>query len=119
MVAVRERFAGLGLRPYAPMHLRFAERADGGLDLTWIRRTRIDGDSWAGEDVPLGEETEAYRVRVRDGAGATLRTVDVMQPGWTWSAAERAADTGAAAIEVAQVSRAFGAGPYRRIEING
>jgi len=119
MVHVVAAFDGIGLRPYAPTHLRAAERADGGLDLRWIRRTRIDGDSWLGEDVPLGEVSELYRVRVLGAGDAVLREADVTVPAWTWTATERAADAGAVAIGVAQVSQAFGAGPYRRIEIDG
>ena len=34
----------------------------------WIRRGRIDGDTWEGVDISLGEESEQYRLRVlRDG----------------------------------------------------
>ncbi len=113
-----QAFDGIGLRPYAPVHLRGFERADGGLDLTWIRRTRIGGDSWVGEDVPLAEDFETYRVRVLDGAGAVLRSVDVGSSMWRWTAAARVEDVGAVALEVAQVSQAFGAGPFRRIEID-
>jgi len=112
-------FEGVGLRPYAPVHPRTSERADGGMDVTWIRRTRIGGDSWLGEEVPLGEESELYRVRVIGADGSTIREVDVSRPEWTWEAGARAADTGAVALAVAQVSQAFGAGPYRRIEIDG
>ena len=36
----------------------------------WIRRGRIDGDTWEGVDISLGEESEQYRLRVlRDGQG--------------------------------------------------
>ncbi|NBC95865.1 MAG: hypothetical protein GVY27_05885 [Deinococcus-Thermus bacterium] len=119
MVRVKAAFEGIGLRPYSPVHLRARERPDGGLDVRWIRRTRIDGDSWAGEEVPLGEEREQYRLRVVDAAGGVLRQTDVSAPEWTWSAAARTADATATAIEVAQVSRAYGPGPYRRIEIDG
>ena len=52
-------FDGLGLRPYAPVHLRVAE-AGGDLKVTWIRRTRIGGDRWDTPEVPLGEERESY-----------------------------------------------------------
>ena len=57
-------FEGIGLRPYAPTHLR-ARRQGGDLVVTWVRRTRIDGDGWGRGDVPLGEAREAYLVRVR------------------------------------------------------
>ncbi|MEM1428783.1 MAG: glycoside hydrolase/phage tail family protein [Pseudomonadota bacterium] len=112
-------FEGAGLRPYCPVHLSVRDLEDGGLAVTWVRRTRLNGDSWAGEDVPLGEEREAYRVRVVGAGGDVLRSADVTTPSWTWSAADRAADAGAIALEVAQISQVFGAGPYKRKLING
>ncbi len=112
-------FQGVGLRPYAPVHPRIRERADGAIDMTWIRRTRIGGDSWLGEEVPLGEDLELYRVRVLAADGSPIRETDVSSPQWRWEADARAADAGAVALAVAQVSQAFGAGPYRRIEIDG
>jgi hypothetical protein len=115
-----EAFAGVGLRPYRPAHLRAGRRADGGIGLAWIRRTRIDGDSWQGGEVPLGEEREAYVVRVV-GAGALLREVEVGAPSHVYAAAEQAADGAPAALvfEVAQVSDRFGPGPFERIEFDG
>jgi hypothetical protein len=40
---------GLHDRPWSPAHLRADARADGGLDLGWIARSRMDGDRWEGE----------------------------------------------------------------------
>ncbi len=110
-------FEGIGLRPLAPVHLR-AQWSGGDLGLSWIRRTRIDGDSWAAEEVPLGEEAERYRLRVMGGL-TVLRELDVTAPGWTYTAAMQTADgVGASfAIEVAQVSQSFGPGPYRRLSV--
>ncbi len=54
------------LRPLAPVHAKI--RKEGGqIHISWIRRTRQGGDSWSGLDVPLGEETEVYRVRFYEG----------------------------------------------------
>ncbi len=116
---MQRAFQGGGLRPYAPTHLR-AEDISGDLAVTWVRRTRIDGDSWEGTDVPLGEASEAYRVQVIQG-GATLRDVTVTAPAWTYSAADQAADgvTTPYQIDVAQISDRFGPGLSKRIEING
>ena len=103
-------FDGLGLRPYAPVHLQVAE-ADGDLLVTWIRRTRIGGDRWDTPEVPLGEERESYLVRVRRGA-QVLREEITGSADWIYSAGARAADgpdTGKR-IEVAQISAAFGPG---------
>jgi hypothetical protein len=112
-----EAFAGVGLRPYRPGHLAVERRADGAIEVSWARRTRIDGDSWAGTDVPLGEEREAYLVRVT-GGGAVLREVETDSPTWRYSPGEQAADGagGLLVIEIAQLSVRFGAGPFERIE---
>jgi hypothetical protein len=114
-----EAFAGNGLRPLSPVHLR--HRVVAGEDrFDWVRRTRIDGDSWVSEEVPLGEASEAYRVRVRQG-GQLVREVTVGVSGWTYPAAQRLADgvLGPWRLEVAQVSDRFGAGPWRGIDLAG
>jgi hypothetical protein len=112
-------FEGVGLRPYAPAHLR-ARPAGGDLELSWIRRTRIDGDSWQGTEVPLGEDSEAYLLRVRDLTGVK-REEELSTPAFTYTAAMQAADGIGLpyTIEVAQVSARFGPGPFTRMDING
>ncbi|GGE11176.1 Putative phage tail protein [Gemmobacter megaterium] len=112
-----EAFAGNGLRPLAPVHLRH-DRPGGDDRFTWVRRTRIDGDTWLSEDVPLGEATESYRVRVRQGA-IIKREVTVTQPEWVYSTAERIADDvlGPWRLEVAQVSDRVGAGLWRGMDL--
>ncbi|MCU0910030.1 MAG: glycoside hydrolase/phage tail family protein [Rhodobacteraceae bacterium] len=118
-VEVVEAFDGAGLRPYAPAHLRAARLPNGDLAVTWIRRTRIDGDSWASVEVPLGEEGELYAVRVVQTA-TILREASVTTPAYIYTAAAQAADAAAPgfAIEIAQVSQTFGPGPYTRIIID-
>jgi hypothetical protein len=110
-----EAFAGIGLRPYRPVHLR--ARADAsGLVLSWIRRTRIDGDSWESPDVPLGEDREVYRVTVSLG-GTALRTVEVYEPAWTYGVAAQEADGFGSGchVEVSQLSTRFGPGLPARL----
>ncbi|MEM9846226.1 MAG: host specificity protein, partial [Pseudomonadota bacterium] len=105
-----QAFRGIGLRPYAPAHLRATE-AGGDLEVTWVRRTRIDGDIWDVPDVPLGEAFEAYRVRVVQGT-TVVREAEVTSPVWLYDAAARATDSlsGSYEIRVAQMSEKFGAG---------
>lgn len=112
-------FSGIGLRPYAPCHLQALVDANGDHAFTWIRRSRIDGDSWDLTDVPLGEASEAYLLRVVVG-GSVVRSVQVSQPAWTYHAGMRNADgiSGAFSLDVAQISERFGAGLFARIEIN-
>lgn len=116
VVEKRLAFAGIGLRPYAIGHLRAMPDAT-GIRLRWVRRTRIDGDSWASTEVPLGEEREAYLLRVRRG-DETLREVEVTVPEWNYATALRGADgQGPVTVEVAQLSARFGAGPFRAVTL--
>lgn len=116
-VVQTQAFDGVGLRPYAPVHLRVAEVA-GDLTVTWVRRTRVDGDSWAGYEVPLAEGREAYLLRVI-ADDAVVRSTEVGAPGWTYSVAMQAADgvAGSFTIAVAQLSDAFGPGPFRNVSV--
>lgn len=100
--------------PLAPAHLR-AQRSAGGSDvvLSWLRRSRMDSDSWATADAPLDVTPEAYRVTVFDGP-TPVRTLDTGSPTATYGAAEQTADFGvlpsAFSFAVAQVSPVLGAG---------
>ena len=106
-------FSGIGLRPYRPAHLRLTP-SGGGYDVSWIRRTRTEGDIWETPEVPLGEEQEAYILRVMQGQ-SVLREVSLNSPAWHYSAAERAADGPDVTIAVAQMSARFGPGPFATV----
>ncbi|SEK72916.1 Putative phage tail protein [Roseovarius nanhaiticus] len=111
-------FEGLGLRPYSPVHLRARTTAEGSTDISWIRRTRIDGDRWDTPEVPLGEESESYLIRVSQG-GAILREQSTTEPSWCYEAAQKATDgvAGVYDIEVAQVSAKFGPGLFAKMAV--
>ena len=98
-------YKGTYLRPLAPVHVKAAPRA-GGLELSWIRRSRIGGDSWQGLDIPLGEDGEFYRVQL--WAGAEL------QASFETTAPELFLEAGALGgidnLTIAQGSRRFGWG---------
>lgn len=86
-----------GLRaamPLSPVHLRAAFDEGGDLSLTWIRRGRIGADGWDADEIPLGEEAEAYLVEVRTAGGALKRTAETYAPAWTYEADAIAADFG-------------------------
>lgn len=112
-----EAIGGLrALTPLAPVHLKAAGTGDGGIALSWIRRTRVDGDSWLGPDVPLGEEEERYAVRIRDG-GSVIHSAETTEQALMLDAATVAALGLSASVdvEVAQISFAVGEGiPARR-----
>src|SRR4029079_6702759 len=79
------------LRPLAPVHLN-ATRAAGGVTFHWVRRTRIEGDNWAGE-VPLGEDSEQYVLDILSGP-AVVRSIIVAAPTALYASADELADFG-------------------------
>ncbi|MFY0312353.1 glycoside hydrolase/phage tail family protein [Leisingera sp. D0M16] len=115
-VHLQESFDGNGLRPYSPVHLRLSGALGADISAVWVRRTRIEGDSWELEEVPLGEEVEAYRIRVMRG-GTVLREETSGTPAWSYPAVAQAEDGVQAGdvLEVAQRSARFGAGPTAEV----
>ncbi len=109
---------GVGLRPFAPAHLR-ANEAGGDLLLDWIRTTRVGGENFQAVDVPLAEESEHFRITIRQG-GSVLRTSGVDGAGFNYSAVMQTADGAAGTIEigVARLSAIYGYGPERVITAN-
>jgi hypothetical protein len=57
---------GVHDRPWSPAHLRASPRGDGGFDLAWAPRLRIDGDRWYGQVV--APDLLRFRIRVLEGA---------------------------------------------------
>lgn len=108
--------------PLSPVGLRWALSSGGDLQLIWIRRSRVDADSWIAEDVPLGEAYERYRVDILDISGTLKRTASTIGPAWTYSAADRIADFATTAptfdVRLRQLSAAVGAGVARQTRIN-
>ncbi|MDN2583261.1 glycoside hydrolase/phage tail family protein [Aquibium sp. ELW1220] len=95
-----------GLRaalPLAPVHLRATFETGGDLAVTWIRRGRIGADGWDADEIPLGEEAEAYLVEIRTPGGALKRSAETTAPAWTYDAAAIAADFGGGGSAVVSV----------------
>ena len=108
-------FDGIGLRPYRVAHLR-ARALGNDIHVTWTRRTRIDGDSWDGVDVPLSETAETYTVKLVKN-NLVLREVVTSGPSFTYSADMQLADGAGVEISVAQRSDAFGNGPFQTLPL--
>ena len=102
--------------PLAPCHLE-GQRAKGGdLVITWVRRTRGDGDMKDYTDVPLNETAERYECCiVKDGN--EIRTFAVHVPRAVYTAAEQTADFGGiqgnVRVRVYQISETRGRGFVR------
>lgn len=115
---VTETFAyrGTALRPYSPARIKGVRNGAGDVTLSWIRRTRANGDSWDIPEVPLSEDAERYEADVMSG-GSVKRTLAVTGPAAIYSAAQQVADFGAlqasVSVNVYQVNAAFGRGTPR------
>ncbi len=97
--------------PLSPVHIK-ATRTSEGVELSWIRRTRRDGDAWAGE-VPLNEAGEQYEVDILSG-DVVKRSLTSVEPRILYAAADELADFGAVqtdlSIDVYQTSQIAGRG---------
>jgi hypothetical protein len=114
-VEVAHTFVGEGLKPLSPVHVR-GSRSAGDLNLTWVRRTRIGGDSWDGIDVPLGETQERYEIDILDGP-TVKRTLTATSPSAIYTAAQQTVDFGAPqpsiSLRIFQLSATRGRGTPR------
>ena len=114
---VVEEHAALQLRPLSPAHLRAIRNASCDVTLSWIRRSRIEADSWDAPETPLGETSERYRVEIFSGAGAALRSIDATSASLLYSAADQVADFAALpssfAWSVVQIASNGSAGALR------
>lgn len=105
------------LKPHSPGHVAVEDDGAGGLDVSWVRRTRIGGENdWLQSgDVPLSETAESYSVDVLDApGGSVLRTLTSSSETVNYSAADITTDFGSlpATIDlvVYQVSTEVGRG---------
>lgn len=97
------------MTPLAPVHLRAALMADGTVNLRWIRCSRTGADSWDSADIPLGEEREAYRIRLLDAASRILFATETVNPEWSIEAGSLAAlGPGPLTAEVSQLGAVAG-----------
>ena len=110
-----DAFEGIGRRPFSPVHVR-GEQNGGDVEISWVRRTRSGGDNWELEDVPLGEETEAYEVDILS-SGTVTRTLSSAVTSVTYTSANQFADFGSVQSEIScvvyQLSRTWGRGVGR------
>ena len=108
-------FAGEGYDWYYASPVRGLRSGD-DLALSWVRRTRIGGDSWETAEVPLDEDAERYEVDILDGADVK-RTISSDTPGAIYTGAEQTADFGApqasVSLRVYQMSAVLGRGTPR------
>ncbi|WP_442976784.1 GTA baseplate fiber-binding domain-containing protein, partial [Rubrimonas sp.] len=119
--------AGIGLRPFSAAHVEQpwrTARAPGDLTIRWTRRSRaLAADSWAGLEVPLAEDLEAYEVEIFDCA-TVKRVLSTTTTSAVYTAAQQTADWGAPLgpgdtldIRIVQLSARVGRGAPRSVTL--
>ena len=108
------------LRPLAPVHLKTLTGASGVL-LSWTRCTRVNGDSWELSEVPLGEDSELYKLDILNGT-SVVRSVTVGTPNYLYALADLIADFASLPasfnLQLSQLSQSFGSGVILERTIN-
>jgi Putative phage tail protein len=108
------------LRPLSPAQISYSSSVS-GVQLSWIRRGRIDADTWDVSEIPLGEAVESYNLEIRDGA-ILKRSETVSAANYFYSVANITSDFGAIptsfTFRVSQVSALTGAGAILERIIN-
>jgi len=115
-------YLGYGTTDTLDLHNNQSVAMTGDITISWKRRTRINGDSWDQEEVPLNEAFEKYEVDVLDPTGTVVRTLTVTDATEvTYTEAQYNADgiTGPFDVIVYQISETVGRGTGRRATING
>jgi hypothetical protein len=99
---------GEGLKPFSPVHVRFARDGSDNATITFTRRTRLACrfGGTLGIAVPLGEASESYELEVWDSAYATLKRTIVATTStagvasFAYSAADQTTDFGSAQLTI-------------------
>lgn len=100
------------LKPYAPVRARLV-RQPGGVEISFLRRGRLNADVWEPVNIPLGEESEAYEVDIYSG-GVLKRTLTASTTSLIYPAAAELVDFGVAQsaldVSIVQMSALAGRG---------
>jgi hypothetical protein len=120
--STKTTIGGLRARqPLSPVHIRNTMRPNGDMEIGWIRRGRIDADSWLSPEIPLGEDREAYHIEILL-EGRIVRALEVADCNWTYSLSERSKDLGSPSVpfdfKIAMVSASVGLGQQARCKFS-
>jgi hypothetical protein len=84
---------GRSVTPLAPEQLRVKQSAVGYV-FQWVRCGRFNADDWDMAEIPLGEASEAYTIRIVNSLGTTVRTAVLSVPEFTYLNTQRLSDLG-------------------------
>ncbi|MBK7424508.1 MAG: hypothetical protein IPJ48_16305 [Propionivibrio sp.] len=109
-------YAGENLECLSPVHVSAIQAASGDWAISWVRRTRINGEWLDYVDVSLGETAESYVIDIYDDSAYTtiIRTITASTQTATYNLAQQTIDWGSGVSDiyfrVSQVSDLVGTG---------
>ena len=105
--------SGRAYKPYAVCHVNGVRDSAGNLTISWIRRTRYNGDWTNNSDVPLNEKTEKYSIDILKGT-TILRMIEATSASVIYEATQQLADFGSlqasVKVRIYQISEIVGRG---------
>ena len=111
-VALAATATDKAFKPYAPVRPR-ARRTPAGIEISFLRRGRLDADAWEPIEIPLGEDTESYTVEIARPSGLA-RKLASSSPKILYPATDIVADFGvqptALDLTIRQISASVGPG---------
>ena len=112
--AIDFTFQANGLKPYAPVQIVGSRDGSGNVTISWLRRTRVNGEWRDYADIPLNEQSELYDLEILNGGTVVRSFTNISTSGQIYSAVEQTADFGMAQssvdIKVYQLSAIVGRG---------
>ncbi len=121
ITALSETCSGINGRPLTPCHLK-ARFSSGACLVSWIRRSRVNSDSWDNVEVEPDFSIEAYNVEIHRPNGQLLRSVPVTESFLNYSDSARLGDLGSLSepfiVAVSQLSNSSNPGPAASITVN-
>jgi len=112
--------SGIGLKPYAPVHVKGKRDATGNLEINWVRRSRAETNWRDLIDVPLNELSESYEIDILNGA-SVVRTLTSSIPQATYSEVDQISDFGAIqtsiTLRIYQISGTIGRGHAAQVNL--
>ena len=82
------------IEPLAPEQLRVKTTIHGQI-FQWVRSGRINAEDWDVVEIPLGESSESYTIRILNGLNVTVKTATMPIPEFNYPASQRLSDLGA------------------------
>lgn len=83
------------LKPYSPVHIKGVRNVSGDLNISWVRRGRINATWQDNIDVPLIEANEIYEIDILDGNDQIIKTINnITQANFIYNQADQITDFG-------------------------